>query len=341
MKKLYPAAAILFLIVAVWFGWKNYSASHQEVVTFYAMDTPMTITAYGPKAKAGISAARARIKEIERELSVTDPESVVARLNAAGGKNFEVTDDVASLTDFALKMNAETDGAFDPTLYPILRAWGFTTDERRVPSSAEIDELKKLTGADKIFTDGKTVRLAKGSMVDFGALGKGLAADEAAKSLRGAGVTSAVLNLGGDVRTVGSRTGGPWRIGVRAPGGGLLGVLETGEAAIVTSGGYERFFKGPDGQIYWHILDPATGCPARSGVVSSTVAGESGTMCDALSTAFFVMGADKTADYWRAHEGFEFILLTDEGEIFLSDGAAKKFSVDSEFKDAKVTVIRR
>ncbi len=342
MKKFYPVIAAALLAAGLCFGWSRWRASRRESVSFFAMDTPVTLTAYGPRAKAGLDAARARIKEIERELSVTDPESAVARLNAAGGEALDVGADAAALTAFVLRVSGETGGALDPTLYPILRAWGFTTEERRVPPRSEIDELRKFTGADKVHQSGNSLRLEPGTMIDFGAVGKGFAGDEAAAALRKAGVVSAVANLGGNVQTLGARPGGePWRIGVRAPqGGGLLGVLETDESAVVTSGGYERFFTGPDGVLYWHILDPATGCPARSGVISATVMGASGAMCDALSTAFFVMGPEKATAYWRAREGIEFILLTDDG-IWISEGTEKRFSIDPEFRDAKVTVVRR
>ncbi|MGI6074997.1 MAG: FAD:protein FMN transferase [Pyramidobacter sp.] len=342
MKKKFFLCAILVAVAAlVWTSWRR-AQNRRCSLSFYAMDTAMTLTAYGPRAEEGLKAAQKRIKELESELSVTDPHSDVGRLNASGGAPTEIGCDAAHLLSFSLKLCADTGGALDLTLYPLLRRWGFTTGTYRVLPRDEIEELLKLTGPEKIRLSGATAQLASGAMIDFGAIAKGLAGSEAAATLRRCGVTAAVANLGGNVQTLGLLPGGgSWRIGIRAPEGGLLGVLQVEEAAVVTSGGYERFFVGPDGKKYWHILDPTTGEPARSGVVSATVTGPSGELCDGLSTAFFVMGAEKAAQYWKDHPGTDFILLTDSGEIWLTEGVEKRFVLDSAYADAPVRKVLR
>ena len=118
-------------------------------------------------------------------------------------------------------------------------------------------------------------------------------------------------------------------------------MLRTAAEAVVTSGGYERFFTGPDGQIYWHILDPRTGAPARSGVISATAVGPEGRICDAMSTAYFVMGAEKTAAFWKEHGSPGFVLLAEDGELWVSENLNARFAVDPAYADAKVTVVRR
>ena len=149
------------------------------------------------------------------------------------------------------------------------------------------------------------------------------------KLLKDEGISSAVLDLGGNIQTVGSRPdGGEWRVGVKSPDGGILGVLSIRDMAVVTSGGYERYFE-QDGQIYWHILDPKTGYPADSGLASVTIVGSDGTLCDGLSTAVFVMGRERAQELWRQWGGFEMLLLDSEGTIYITEGLEGSFEPES------------
>ncbi|MBP5212271.1 MAG: FAD:protein FMN transferase, partial [Pyramidobacter sp.] len=289
-KTLFAFAALAALAAVIW---RYRGDSERSDLNFFAMDTPVTLTAYGRGAPEALREAERCVRALERELSVTDSRSAVSRLNS--GEPVAADGTAGKAVGLSLELCAETDGAFDPTLYPALRAWGFTTGEHRVPPPSQLTELLARTGPARVKLENGTFRLDEGAMIDLGGIGKGLASDAAAELLRKSGVKSAVLNLGGNVRTLGKRPGGgSWRIGVRDPDGGLLGVIETGEGAVITSGSYERFFE-KDGVRYWHILDPKTGAPARSGVVSVTVVGSSGARCDALSTAYFVMGPERAA----------------------------------------------
>lgn len=330
--------ATLVLVAAIVCAWMYGTNSRSHSVSFYSMDTPMTLTAYGGKAENALSAARKRIKQIENEISVTDDESDIAKLNS--GTALVPQEDTAQLINTALELSAQTAGAFDPTIYPVLRAWGFTTGAYKVPEKGELDELKKLTGIEKVHLDGGKFTLESGTMIDLGGIGKGYAAQKATETLKEQGVKSAILNLGGNVQTLGTPPHRKfWRVGIRAPKDeSLLGVLSIGECAIVTSGGYERYFIAPNGEVFWHIIDPDTAHPARSGVTSSTVVGHDGTLCDALSTAFFVMGAQKSANFWKAHSEFGFILL--EGEtIWVTEDLEKNFVPDKAF--SSINVVRR
>ena len=180
--------------------------------------------------------------------------------------------------------------------------------------------------------------LPAGMELDLGAVAKGFAADRAAESLRAAGVSSALLDLGGNIQAVGSRPdGSPWRVAVQDPDGGWLGVLEVADQAVVTSGGYQRYFE-EDGERYWHILDPATGRPARSGLTSATAVGPGGAVCDGLSTTLFVLGLEESVDLWRQRGDFEFLLLTEEGELYLSSGLADAFTPEAAW-EGRVTVV--
>ena len=187
-------------------------------------------------------------------------------------------------------------------------------------------------GYEQIELDANTLTVPAGMQLDMGAVGKGYAADLACEALRARGVDSAILSLGGNVQAVGTRPDGTdWRIGIRAPWeSGNLGVLEISDAAVVTSGGYENYFEDEQGNLYWHILDPDTGYPARSGLESVTIVAREGRLGDALSTALFVMGAEAAEEYWRENGGFDMILVTGDGQVIITEGIAGRFSLEEE-----------
>ncbi|MDY4104163.1 MAG: FAD:protein FMN transferase, partial [Oscillospiraceae bacterium] len=186
-----------------------------------------------------------------------------------------------------------------------------------------------------------TAALAAGMEIDLGSVAKGYTGDVLARLFRENGMTSGLLNLGGNVQAIGAKPdGSPWRVAIRDPlSGGNLAVLEIVDQAVITSGGYERYFE-QDGETYWHILDPATGYPARSGVLSATIVGDSGVVCDGLSTALFVMGVDAAARLWREQGGFEALLVTDDGTIYLTAGLEDRMIWLDAAGDFTVEVIR-
>lgn len=310
----------------------------------FAMDTYMTFTAYGLRAEAALEACARRVTELEKLLSVTDVESEIYAVNHAGGQWIEVSEETCAILERALALCAETGGALDITAYPTVAAWGFTTGEYRVPDGAELEELKQKIDYTAVELDRSNhrIRLPEGMELDLGAVAKGYAGERMALTLEEYGIKSAVLSLGGSVQTLGEKPdGSPWRVGVQAPGGGAgasLAVVETAGMAVVTSGGYERFFE-ENAQIYWHIMDPDTAAPARSGLLSATVVGADGAACDALSTALFVMGADRAAQFWRERGGFEYALILDDGSIQISQGLEGSFTLAPGYEDRKVTVI--
>lgn len=318
------------------------ASSNQITTELFAMDTYIMMTAYGRDAETALSDAEGKLIELEQLWSVTDPDSDIYAVNHTDGQPVSVSEETAELLSFALQMAEETNGALEPTIYPVLTAWGFTTEENRVPSDDEITELLKNVGYERIRQEDTTVQLESGMMLDLGAVGKGYAGDLAAQVLKDNGITSALLDLGGNIQAVGTKPdGSPWRLGLRDPfSGGTLGVLEISNMAVVTSGNYERYFIGEDGKQYGHIIDPATGHPAETGLASVTVITEEGCLCDALSTSFFVMGADRAVEYWRQHQNFDMLLITEDGEIFLTDGIAETFTLDNYHSNMKVNVIK-
>ena len=298
--------------------------------SLFAMNTYMTFTAYGEDAQAALQEAEECIQQVEGLWSVTDEDSEIYQANHSGGQPVTVSEETAEIISFALEMAQRTGGALDPTIYPVLTAWGFTTDSKQVPSQQQITRLLEQVGYDRIQLNGSELTVPDGMELDLGAVGKGYTADLVTEILRRHGVTSALISLGGNIQAIGSRPdGSDWRLGIRAPWeSGNLGVLTVSDAAVVTSGGYENYFDDEQGNIYWHILDPSTGYPADSGLQSVTIVGREGKMCDALSTALLVMGAQSAEQYWRENGGFEMLLVTDSGEILITEGIAENFTLN-------------
>ena len=298
--------------------------------TLLAMDTVMQLTVYGDNATAALSAAKSEILAMENRLSVTLESSDIWKLNHSEGQPVTVGDDAVFLLETARDLGDKTGGALDVTLYPGVKAWGFTTGEYQIPPEDTIASLLGRVDYTALSWEGNDVTLPAGMEMDLGAIAKGYAGERAADILRDNGVTSALLNMGGNVQTVGAKPDGTaWRIGIRDPqksATDYLGVLSVIDQAVVTSGGYERFFE-EDGVRYWHIMDPKTGAPARSGLTAVTIVSHSGALCDGLSTSLFVMGLEKASDYWREQGDFEAIFINEENEVWITPGLRDSFSL--------------
>lgn len=310
--------------------------------SFFAMDTYMTFTAYGANAEGALRQAEDRIAELEGLWSVTDTGSDIYKVNHSGGQPVAVSEETGELVSFALAMAEETDGALEPTIYPVLTAWGFTTGENQVPAENEIAERLAGVGYDRVHVENGEITLETETMLDLGAVGKGFAGDEAVRLLKEKGVSSALLDIGGNIQAIGAKPdGSSWRVGLQNPfSEGILGVLQVEDEAVVTSGSYERYFIGEDGKRYGHIIDPATGYPADNGLASVTVISGEGKLCDALSTALFVMGLEGAEDYWRQRRDFDMILITEDGNIYVTEGIRNRFTLQGEYREMTVDVVK-
>ena len=301
---------------------------------FFAMDTVMSVTAYGEQGQTGVQAARDAVNRLDGLLSRTDPDSQISQLNAHAGDGaaVEVEPDVAELLAFAQSVSQQLPGDFDITIAPVMDAWGFTTEERHVPSAETLSAALALVDSTQLEVDGAaaTARLLQAGMeVDLGAVAKGFAAGEAEEALRGAGVERATIDLGGNVTVIGTRPdGNPWRVAVKDPQNteSYLCVLELEDVTLSTSGGYERYFE-EDGVRYHHIIDPETGYPADSGLLSVTVVTANHVLADALSTALFVAGPEEALDFWRSRDDFELVLCTDDDRIIVTQGLEDAFQL--------------
>ena len=321
-------------------GCSGAPAQEPESATFFAMDTAMDFTVYGDAAL--LDEAETLIGSLEEQVSVTDEHSDIYAIDHTGSGS--LSGNAAELMEQALELCRRTGGALDISVYPIVRAWGFTTGSYQIPDEETIQSLLPLVDYTQIQYDAATgvVTLPEGMEIDLGSVAKGYAGQLAAQMLRNSGVESALLNLGGNVQTVGAKPdGSPWQIGIKDPQGeDAMMVLSVEDQAVVTSGGYERYFE-QDGQTYWHVMDPSTGHPADSGLISVTIVGNEGVVCDGLSTALFVMGLEKAADLWAQSCDFEAVFVTASGEVYITEGLRDRFALTEQYADTPVSVIER
>ena len=223
------------------------------------------------------------VRRVEKAISNYDEASELSRLHRE--RAIEAGPDLLAFVNDSLRLSKETGGAFDPTVAPLVRLWGFKAGRFRVPADAEIEAARKAVGMGRVTVDGRRVSLPEGVELDPGAIGKGQGVDAAAAVLRAAGVTRALIDFGSTQVAIGR-----WTVEIRDPfaEGKSLGTLTLENEALSTSGGYEKFFE-KDGKTYGHILDPRTGRPADR-VAATSVVAPTGAESDALSTAFYVDG---------------------------------------------------
>lgn len=324
---------------------ENQKMADRHEATTFAMDTVMTFTVIHEDGEEIIIDAEQEIRRLENLLSVTMENSDVAKLNAAAGKEaVKVSEDTKYLLETGKSLGEQTGGAFDIAISPIVKAWGFTEEEHHVPARAELDALLPLTDpADVILENGTAYLRKEGMAVDLGGIAKGYASDRVAALLKEKGVESAIISLGGNVYGVGTKPDGEkWEVALANPlnADDYCGLISIENQAVVTSGGYQRYFE-ENGKKYHHIIDPATGCPAESGLLSVTIICESGTMADVLSTALYVMGLDKALEYWQNTDGFEAIFVTEDGEVVATEGADDMFVFEGRDNDFTYRAVAR
>ncbi|MBO6108233.1 MAG: FAD:protein FMN transferase [Eubacterium sp.] len=318
--------AILAGIVIIYRNTHKTAGKESLSEEFFAMDTVMQIT-LDPTDETTkspdeiMTELRDVIYRMEREFSVTDPDSDISRLNSKKGEWITVSDDTWELIKKAIHVSEETKGAFDISIYPVVKLWGFTGSEHHVPTGSEIDDVLEDVGYENIelgSVDGENdVRLssrAPGAMIDLGACAKGYLSDVLCDIIRSYGANG-IVSLGGNVQTVGVREDGrPFVVGITDPlnTDSLYDKVECSDGAVVTSGNYERYFE-ENGRRYHHIMDPKTGMPAESGIASVTVMGPDGFICDAYATAIFVSGDEGAKDFVSSHDGYTVLVIYKDG----------------------------
>lgn len=306
----------------------------------YALDTVITISLYNENTDA-LGKAKTEIRRLESLLSVTDENSDISRINSAPESFVAVSNECFELIKASLAVSRNSGGSFDITVYPAVRLWGFTGSDYRIPTADELCEIKEYIGYNNIQLNEKekSVKVPENTCLDLGGIAKGYIADRAAEALIDSGVTSALLNFGGNIRLIGAKpTGEDFQIGIKTPfGEGYFGTINARNVTLSTAGGYERYFE-KDGKLYHHILDPFTASPAESDAISATVLGKSGAVCDALSTAAFVLGSEGIYKLAQKYPAYGFVLLTDE-KVYISQDLSADFKLADAYKDLKIVLI--
>ena len=322
-------------------------SKNPETSSFTAMNTYMTVKSYGPHAKAANQQIQKEIERLEGILSTTIDKSDVWKINNSlnnssslnsswegAGNSVKVHDETKFLIEQSQEFYELTGGAFNPALYPVIREWGFTTGDYKVPKPRRIRELLELTDFSEVKVHSGEVYKPAGLQLDFGAIGKGYAGDKAIELLRAAGVSSALLDFGGNIQVLGRKpNGSDWTVGIKNPWGGEpVAAVKLRDKCMITSGGYERFFTASDGHRYIHIFDGTTGYPVENELESVTIICSQGIYGDALSTSLFVMGLEKAVEFWHSAQDFDFVILTKDKRIIYSAPLQDSISITSSFR---------
>ncbi len=323
---------ILVIIICILFCGCQIKNDMAEIQMF-AMDTFIDLKAQGENGEKALLEAEKEINRLEKLFSATIEQSEIFAINQYAAKQtVNVSKDTFDLIEKAKEYCNITEGAFDITIAPVVKAWGFTEEVKRVPSDEEIQQKLQLVDNNKLHIDkqNSTVYLEYENMsIDLGGIAKGYASDKVNEILKKNDVSSAVISLGGNVSVTGKRPDGTkWRIAVQDPmnSEGYVGILNVEDTSVITSGVYQRFFE-QDGKKYHHIIDTKTGKPTQTGLLSVTIVCDDGAMADALSTSVMVAGLQKGSELWRKLGNFGMIVITDSNEMYISEDIEDIFEV--------------
>lgn len=331
-----PLILLLQQLLAGAFIYQN--VTREARYTGIGMGTVITVDAYGKDSEQAVTDIAEMVTELDKHtLSWREPDSAVSHLNAGlqTGEQMTLTQNEQEWLERAIMLCEASEGALDITLRPVLNLWGIEGEHPAVPDEAQLKNILATTGYEKIHISEEGILSAEGTgmSLDLGALGKGIACDEIAEYLHDRKISGAVVSVGGSVLTYGRKPdGGDWMIGIQDPRGeqgSAVGYLAVNEEKVVsTSGDYEKYFVTGNNR-YHHIIDPETGYPAESGIISVTVVCDSGIDSDGLSTACFILGRERSRALLEAYDA-EAIYITEDKRIYLTDGIRTSFQSVNE-----------
>lgn len=300
----------------------------------YAMDTIIQFTVYGDEstAKESVDKAKDEIKRLDTLFSISS-NGDVASINSNAGSYVEVSEETHDLISYSLDMSKKTDGNFNIAILPLMELWGFTTSDYKVPSKESISETLSHIDLNNIVIEDGKVKIDSDMGIDLGGIAKGYITDKAINVLKENGISSAIINAGGNVATLGVKEdGSEYNIAVQDPRNesNYFALMNLSNKSAVTSGAYQRNFE-EDGVIYHHIMDPKTGYPADSDISSITIISDDGKKADVYSTSLYIMGIDKAIEFYNNNKDFDFVIINqDYNEIYVSSGIKDNVSLNSK-----------
>lgn len=335
---------ISIIFITSYINVKNKEENNQTIVKeFYALGTIIRLRVYGNNGEKAIEEAIERLNIIENKMSVFNKFSEVSMINKkAGVSSQEVSKDTYFVIKKAVEYSRLSEGTFDPTIKPVVSLWRIGSDNPRIPSKSEIAENLKLVNYEDIVMSEKDnsigLKHAK-QAIDIGGIAKGYAADEVKKVLKNHKIKSALIDLGGNIFALGKKPDKTlWNVGIQNPfnsRGQHIGVISVENKSIVTSGNYERYFT-KDGKIYHHIIDPKTGYPSESEIISATIISDYSIDGDGLSTGVYIMGLEKSIQLIESLEGIDAIFITKNKEVYITSGIKDNFkitNIEFNYKD--------
>lgn len=319
-KLLLQSAFLLFLIIGTFIIVRQQRTLPYRHDSGFVFGTVYNVTYQSDTdLKAGIEA---ELKKVDETLSMFNKSSLISRINR--NEDVKVNDMFADVFNLAQRISAETDGAFDITVAPLVNVWGFGFKNDTPPTARTVDSLKQVVGYKKVSIAGsKVTKKDKRIMLDCSAIAKGYGTDVVARFLRSKGIDNFMVEIGGEIVVRGiSEKRVPWKIGVTKPTDDSLStndeiqtVLNVTNKAMATSGNYRNFYY-KNGKKYAHTIDPGTGYPVQHNILSATVLADNCATADAYATAFMVLGLDKAKTVLERHpELMAYLIYSDkEGE---------------------------
>lgn len=331
--------AAVLVLVAVVVQWNRWKAEQQPFTsTEFAMGGYVQQTVYGDRREEAASEAANAVQRLENQISWRIEGSDIARLNEAAGTDWIAIDpQTAELLAQALDVAERSNGAYDPTILPVSSLWDFGGENQHLPEAEQIEEYRSYVGYQNLRVDEQASEASlkiHGAAIDLGGIGKGAACDAAVQMYQESGAEAGIVAVGGSIGLYGEKPDGSlWRLGVRDPNSGddraeAMGLLDLASGFVSTSGSYEKTFT-ENGKTYHHLLDPKTGYPAESGLVSVTVVAKSGALSDALATAVFVLGEEQGMALLEEY-GAGGVLISQDNRVLVSDSLKDAFQLTSD-----------
>lgn len=294
-------------------------------------DTVISVKLYETDDTSILDGCMELCSKYEALFSKTIETSEISKINAAKGAPVDVSDETIDLIKKGLYYSERSGGAFDITVAPLSDLWNFQDSEKHagtVPDAAAIDEAVSHIGYQKVMIEGNTVTLTDPqAAIDLGGIAKGYIADRLKDYIEKKDIEHALIDLGGNVLTIGNKVNHTdYQIGIQKPfgqSGEAITSVSVNDQSVVSSGVYERYFK-LDGMVYHHILDPKTGYPYENGLLGVTIISDLSVDGDGLSTACFALGLENGLELINQTENTEAVFITDDYELHYSDGLKQK-----------------